>query len=304
MENTWFLIANPRSGKGKLQKEKAKVQSWLKAAGIAYEWHFTEYQEHAALLAKQAADNGFTHFISAGGDGTLHEVVNGLMLSNPQKEFTVGLIPIGTGNDWAKSFDYPVHTEKAVQKIKEGKTLLHDIGKVTLQTDQGEATKYFINIAGLCYDAYVTRATNIGKARGEGGKFYYLKTILANLFSYTNTLVTYSVDGKEFSGSMFNLCVGINRFNGDGVQQCPYAKPDDGLFDITAYTDFTKLQVISNLPHLKTGAFVKHPKMRIHTGKVVRVSSVPEVLVEADGEDLGRTPAEFSILPRAIRMVV
>ena len=207
MENTWFLIANPRSGKGKLQKEKAKVQSWLKEAGIAYEWHFTEYPQHAALLAKQAADNGFTHFISAGGDGTLHEVVNGLMPSNPQKEFTIGLIPIGTGNDWAKSFDYPVNTEKAVQKIKEGKTLLHDLGKVTLQTDQGEATKYFINIAGLCYDAFVTRATNIGKAKGEGGKFYYLKTILANLFSYTNTLVTYSVDGKEYSGSMFNLCV-------------------------------------------------------------------------------------------------
>lgn len=304
MENTWFIIANPKSGKGKLKREKEKVQSLLMSAGITAEWHFTDYAGHAIELAKQASLQGYSNFISAGGDGTLHEVVNGLMLSNLPTTFTVGLIPIGTGNDWAKTFDYPIQTEKAVERIKTGNSILHDVGKVVLQSETGEITKYFINIAGLCYDAFVTHQTNVGKAKGEGGKFYYLKTILANLFSYQNTLVTYAVDGQEFSGPMFNLCVGINRFNGDGVQQCPYAKPDDGLFDITAYTDFTKLQLISNLPHLKTGAFVKHPKMRIHTGKEVKVSSVPEVMVEADGEDLGMTPATFSILPQAIRMIV
>lgn len=304
MESTWFIIANPKSGKGKLQREKNKVQSLLVAAGLSTEWHFTEYSGHAIELAKQAARNGYKRFISAGGDGTLHEVINGLMQAELPTEFTVALIPIGTGNDWAKSFDYPIQTEKAIQRIKAGNSILHDVGKILLQSENAEVTKYFINIAGLCYDAFVTHQTNVGKAKGEGGKFYYLKTILANLFSYQNTRVRYEVDGKEFSGLMFNLCVGINRFNGDGVQQCPYAKPDDGLFDVTAYTDFTKLQLIANLPHLKTGAFVKHPKMRIHTGKEIMVSSTPEVMVEADGEDLGMTPATFTILPKAIRMII
>lgn len=304
MEKNWFLIANPRSGNGRLKKEIHKVQAWLEEAGIGFEWHFTEHSQHAISLARQAAEKGFTHFISAGGDGTLHEVVNGLMESTTSAPFTVGLIPIGTGNDWAKSFQYPVDTKKAIQKIKEEKTILHDVGRVELQTETGESTRYFINIAGLCYDAFVTRETNLGKANGEGGKLYYLKTILKNLFSYTNTQVEYSVDDKEYNGLLFNFCVGINRFNGDGVQQCPYAVPDDGLLDVTVYTDFTKLQLVANLPHLKTGAFVKHSKVRTHTGKVIKVSSTPEVLVEADGEDLGRTPATFSILPKAIRMIL
>ncbi len=304
MKNKWFLIANPKSGRGKLEKSRAEIEKLLQQNNIDFEWHSTKFAGEAMAIAEKAVNDGFTHLISAGGDGTLHEVANGVMRAKSVDKITIGAIPVGTGNDWAKSFNYPTNFKGAVERIAAGKTILHDIGVAEFQGKNGPETRYFINIAGLCYDAFVTLQTNIGKANGDGGKFFYLKTILKNLFSYENTQVNYEVDGKEIISPMFNFCVGINCFNGDGVKQCPNAKPDDGLLDVTAYTDMTKWELISNLPHLPTGAFVKHKKINTHQAREVKFSSTPQVLLEADGEDLGSTPARFTLIEKAVKMIV
>lgn len=303
MEHTWQIIANPRSGGGKLKKKEAYIIELLKQANIKFVWQYTQGPLHAMQLAESLCRNGMTRIISAGGDGTFHEVINGVMQSGVENAI-VGAIFVGTGNDWAKSFNYPIDFKGCISRIAREQTMLHDVGLATFSTPKGTQSRYFINIAGLCYDAFVNIQTNQGKAEGKGGKFFYLKTILANLFSYPYTKVTLSTDDATYEEVMFNLCVGINKFNGDGVKQCPDALPDDGLLNVTAYHNLSKWELISQLPYLQNGKFIHHPKVKTFITKKVEVRSEPPVLVEADGEDLGSTPATFTVLPRAIRVIV
>lgn len=299
-----MLIVNPRSGNGKGRTNSEIVSAMLLKKGIDAAVFFSEYAGHTPVIVREGIEKGYRKIISMGGDGTLNEVVNGIFNQQTVStdEITLAVIPLGTGNDWCKTYGIKPNYIDAVNTIAAGKTIQHDIG---IAEHANNIKRYFINIAGIAYDGFVTKKTNALKEKGGGGKLFYLLSILYYLFQYKNTRISYKIDGKEFSAEeIFTFSVCICRYNGDGMMQSPTALPDDGLFNVTIIKNITKLKSILSLPKMKNGTFVNMKEVETFTGKTIEVNSVPETLLETDGESVGETPVKFRIIPNALNVII
>jgi YegS/Rv2252/BmrU family lipid kinase len=301
----WLTIVNPNAGKGKGSRDWKRISELMRKAGINYEVRFTEAKEHAIQITKDAIGDGFRKIVTIGGDGTLHEVVNGILASAQvsSHDISIGLVPVGTGNDWGKMFGIPLNYEKAISILREGRQMPHDIGRVSFFDGKTERSRYFINIAGLGFESVVVRRTNAQKDLGRGGKLIYFYNLLISLLSYRNTPAEITVDGKRKTASVFSVNVGNGRYCGGGMRQTPDAVPDDGLLDVTVINGIGKLEIIRNLSILYNGRILDHPKIDGYKCKNLKVTSDQILWVEADGESLGHTPAEFSIIPAAVNII-
>jgi YegS/Rv2252/BmrU family lipid kinase len=301
----WLVIVNPNAGNGKGRKDWERISSGLRKYELIWSELFTERKGHAITLSREAITEGYRKILCIGGDGTLNEVVNGAFNQEicPVKDVTLGLIPVGTGNDWGRMFGIPLNYEGAIRIIKEGKTMLHDIGRVNYYNGTEKSERYFINIAGLGFESVVVKRTNVQKDKGKGGKAIYFYNLLMSLLSYKNTKAEIVIDGNETAADIFSLNVGNGRYCGGGMRQTPFAVPDDGILDVTVIKGMGKIEIILNLKILYDGTILNHPKVEGHKCKNVIVRSDSVLYVEADGESLGHTPAEFNIIPSAISIV-
>lgn len=301
----WLVIVNPNAGNGKGHKDWDKISALLKKEGLLFEVMFTERKGQSINLTIDGISSGYRNIITVGGDGTLNEVVNGILLNKSceAKDISLGLIPVGTGNDWGRMFGIPLDYEKAIRIIGEKKQMLHDIGKVSYYNGTEKKERYFINIAGLGFESVVVGKTNYQKDRGHSGKLIYLYNLLMSLLSYKNTKAEVIIDGEKQVADIFSLNVGNGRYCGGGMRQTPNALPDDGLLDVTIINGMGKFEIIRNLKILYDGTILNHPKIDGYKSKNIKVSSDSVILVEADGESLGHTPAEFSIKPAAITII-
>jgi diacylglycerol kinase family enzyme len=200
-------------------------------------------------------------------------------------------------------FGIPLDYEKAVKIIRENKTLLHDVGLVSYYNGAEKKNRYFINIAGLGFESVVVRKTNIQKDKGHGGKLIYFYNLLTSLLSYKNTKAEINIDGEIIHAEVFSLNVGNGRYCGGGMRQTPRALPDDGLLDVTVINGMGKFEIVRNLKILYDGTILQHPKIDGYKCKNIKISSESAMYAEADGESLGQTPAEFSIIPEGINIV-
>jgi YegS/Rv2252/BmrU family lipid kinase len=303
--NEWLVIVNPNAGNGKGRKDWEKISSCLKTNELTWVEHFTERKGHAITLTIESIAAGYRKIICVGGDGTLNETVNGIFNQGicPTKDITLGLIPVGTGNDWGRMFGIPLDYMGAVKIISENKTMLHDTGKVSCYAGNNKSERYFINIAGLGFESVVVKKSNIQKDNGRSGKAIYFYNLLMSLISYRNTKAEIVIDGNKSEASIFSLNVGNGRYCGGGMRQTPLALPDDGLLDVTVIKEMGKFEIIRNLGMLYDGTILNHPKVASYKCKNVMVSSASDLYVEADGESLGHTPAEFNIIPLSINIV-
>lgn len=301
----WLVIVNPNAGKGKGLRDWHLIAEFLKRKHISFTVKFTESKGHAVILTQEGLNNGCRNIITVGGDGTLNEVINGIFtdLSCPPTDILLALIPVGTGNDWGRMFGIPLDYEKAAGIISEGRVMLHDIGMVTYFEGAEKKLRYFINIAGLGFESDVVRRTNYQKEKGYGGKAIYFFNLLMSLLSYKNTSAEICVDGEKTSAEVFSINVGNGKYCGGGMRQTPNALPDDGLLDVTVINGIGKIEIIRNLKILYDGSILSHPKIDGYKCRNLKVSSDSIIWVEADGESLGHTPAEFSLLPAAINIV-
>jgi len=235
----------------------------------------------------------------------MNEVVNGVFLNKvcPTTDISLALIPVGTGNDWGRMFGIPLDHEKAINIIGEYKLMLQDVGKVSSFEGSEKKERYFINIAGLGFESVVVRKTNYQKDRGRSGRLIYLYNLLTSLLSYRNTKAEIVIDGEKRSADIFSLNVGNGRYCGGGMRQTPDALPDDGLLDVTLINGMGKFEIIRNLKILYDGTILSHPKIDGFRCRNIKVFSDSLIYVEADGESLGHTPAEFSIIPGSISIV-
>ena len=299
----WLLVANPSSGNGKGKSDSKKVQDLLLAKGIESDIFFSEYAGHTSVLVHQGIEKGYRKIISMGGDGTLNEVVNGIFsqLIVSTEEITIAVVPVGTVNDWCKTFNIPKDYKEAVAVIAYEKIIKHDIGIA----ENANGKRYFINIAGLGYDGFVTDKISKMKQNGSGGKLFYLFWITWYLFQYKTTQISFKIDGKEFPvKDIFTLSACVCRYNGDGMMQAPSALPDDGIFNITVLKKISPLKSMLSLPKMKNGTFVKMKEVEMYTGKTIEINSSPEVIAETDGELIGETPLKFSIIPNALNVII
>jgi diacylglycerol kinase (ATP) len=305
MEN-WYLIANPVSGGFRCRKYLPEIAKFLNKHGIMFAKAMSKKKMHTVSLTKDAIKQGYRKFISVGGDGTANEIVNGIMGSDVDPlDFTLAVIPAGTGNDWGRSVGIPDDFEVAVKTIKKGKHILQDICKTSFKSKDGNIhERYFVNVAGAGYDAEVLFKTERMKEKGKKGQYLYFYNIFTSLFSYKPVFTNVKIDGKEvISEKALSINIGIGKYNGGGMMQVPHAEIDDGLLAFTFIGDIGKMGVILNSSKLKSGQIGKVQKVQLLKGKKIEIVTDSKMLFEADGEALGETPLTFEVVGKKLRVI-
>ena len=185
-QDIWYLILNPQAGGGKAAKLEKILYRQIHAVGIGFEAFKTNYAGEAKTAAVQAIEAGYNKIVVAGGDGTLNEVINGVLSQNvkPTEEILIAQIPIGTGNDWRRTWGIPKGIKESIALLQNPFSTLQDVAKVTYQNAGVEESKWFINIAGCGFDAEVTLAANQKKAKGQSGFFTYISQLIKTLKQY------------------------------------------------------------------------------------------------------------------------
>ena len=306
MQDTWKVIVNPNAGSGRGGREWDEISNLLKAANIKFSSEFSQFKYNSIDLVKKAYQEGYRKFIAVGGDGTIHEVVSGIMsLNTHDPDVLLAVIPVGTGNDWGREWGVTTDHKQAVDLIAAGHTKIQDLAEVHSMKNGKENTRFMVNIGGLGFDANVCFKVDGYKDEGKTGSSLYIRGLLRAFFGYTNKRFKVDVDGQRFyEGPVFSTAFGIGKFSGGGMMQTPEALPDDGLLEVTVIKKIPKLQVLFNIKKLYSGDIFTI-KQVIHTkAKEVHVETFPMAKVEVDGEAVGFCPVSVSMLPHALRIVV
>ena len=301
----WYIIANPTSGGGAVQKRWPAIEQLLQELGFSYSVHFTQHPGHATRLAGDAILKGHRHLLGIGGDGTNHEIANGILGQTfvPSADITYALLPVGTGNDWARHYRLARDPRQRLQDILTGKTVCQDAGLIKYQRNGQPEQRYFVNVAGLAYDGYIGRQLLQHRVTS---RLQYLLLILQYLFRYRLTKARIIYDQRQAEDFFYTINVGICRYSGGGMQFVPQAVPDDGLFALTFARRLQKWEVIAQTARFYNGTLLRHPKVEGYQARAIQVEAANDAptLLEADGEFLGETPVAFTLLEKALRVVV
>lgn len=300
----WFVIINPTSGNGSCRKVWPKIESLIKSNCFSYDFAFTEHKNHSTELVQEAIEKGIYNIICVGGDGTLHNVVNGIMNQTriPSKDISVGMIPIGTGNDWVKTHNIPIDIKKAIHIIKKGHKKLQDLGKIDFLGEDKKPV-YFNNLAGVGFDGFVVSKVHKYK---HFGTIAYLVGAILGLFSFNNFYSSVLVNNKKIHSKTLMVLVGLCKYSGGGMQLTKDVNPFDGLFDISIAKNIGKFDIIKNLGKLFNGKIVNHKKVETFKSESISVSIEQDNLpyIQADGELIGRGNISITISPKALSFFV
>ncbi|KLO25113.1 MULTISPECIES: diacylglycerol/lipid kinase family protein [unclassified Marinitoga] len=299
-----FVIVNPNSAGSNTKEIWPDIKAYLKKAEFSFKYAFTKGKMHAKDLTIEAIKEGFCNIICVGGDGTFNEIVNGVFsqnFKNPE-DIVVGIIPSGTGNDWGKTVGIPDNYIQAIDVLKRKRIFVQDVGRVEYYRNDEKLERFFVNIAGMFFDAEVTRNANKSKEKNKGGSFSYLLNLLTTLFKYNSQSAEITIDNYSFKEMIFTMAVGICKYSGGGMKILPHAIPDDGFFDITLVKDVPKLLVIKNIKKIFDGSFVKLKWVKQFKAKKVEIKSKEKIYLEVDGESLGHSPFKFIILKKVLNV--
>lgn len=307
MTLVWKVIVNPKAGSSKGREEWPKIQKCFIEEGLNLSTSFTNSKFHAIELTKEAIKEGFRNFIAIGGDGTIHEVLNGIFDQKeiPTTEFTITAIPIGTGNDWGRLYDFPRQYTTAAKVIAAGKRKRQDIARVDAIQNDLPITRYMVNIGGMAFDAYTCFLFDKMKDKGMSGKSLYLLGLLKGFVKYRSRYQKIMVDEELFyEGQVFSVAFGIGKFSGGGMLQTPNAVPDDGLLDVTVIKKVSRLKILLNIHRLFKGTILSITEVINTKAKRVHIESIPTSYVEVDGENIGESPLQIEMIPSAINVIV
>jgi len=292
-----FIVNNKNK---RLAKVLPGFDQYCKQANLgSVQFISTKRKKHAIELAKQATENGCDYLIAVGGDGTLHEVINGMLQSKlpPTKSPAIGLLPYGSANDFARTACISNSIEELFKLIQSNTTQKIDIGKIIIQ--QSQETRYFINIAGLGLGPEV--AKNIEHSSSVFGPgFNYFKHIIIGFLRYVKKEVSCTSSTWQWKGKLLQMAVANGRYFGNAICAAPDAKLSDGQFQITIFGDLSIWEYLKNLGNLKKGVRLIHPQVSYHNADEVLLESNDSCGIEADGEYVGLAPATISVLPKAI----
>ena len=303
----WFVIVNPVSGRGRGGRDWPRIAEMLDQTGISYTFNFSPARYEAIDLAESVVRMGYRKIIAIGGDGTMHEVLNGLWRQKdvPLEQLTVGVIPVGTGNDWVRHVGIPHDYKKAIDIITKGRVYQQDIIRARYRTPQGESERVVANIAGIGLDAEVIKAVEADYERGRKGRTTYIKCLLQTVFRHRPQPFRITIDGIESDyPKMFTAAVGNNRFNGGGLEQLPCALSDDGLAEVMILRELSLGMVPRALWLLLQGRINEIPTVDNFRVRSISFESVEASPVELDGELVGKTRVDFDVIPRALRVIV
>jgi len=305
MEKKWFVILNPHAGSGRGKRDQEKITKILTKKGFDFDLAVSEFPRHTIQLTIDAISSGYRKLIVAGGDGTLNETVNGIFSQNVclPEEISVGMIPVGTGNDWIKTFGIPNKYKAAVKILKKGEVMRQDVGRIIFTENGVIKTCYFANMAGFGFDAMVATKTNQLKDKGRTGVLLYLQALGSSFFNYQTAKTKVIIDGQEMDELIFSVSVGIGKYNGGGMMQAPGAIPDNGLFQVTVIRKIGLFGILRNLAGLYSGKFVNDYRVSTFPAKNISISSLHNIAGEADGESLGKNKFMIDIFSQKLSVI-
>ncbi len=315
------VIANPRSGRGKVGAHLVEIERFLADAGLSYRIVRTTHPGHATEAARDALARGERYLVAVGGDGTVHEVLNGMIAGDQPvaADAVLGVVAAGSGCDFVRSFGLPGDAVRAARHLAGDRVRSIDVGKVTCAagpasgsapgsaagfpsgSDSAEVIRYFANIAeaGLG-GAVVARASGLPAFLG-GAR--YLCGFWLTLPGFGSRTVRIDADGQVFGWRAFNVVVANCRYYGGGMQISPKSEPADGALEVLVMAG-PKSDAFTTLPKVYRGTHLPHRNIAELRASRIRVEADPPLEIEADGEILGVTPATFEVIPEAIRLKV
>ena len=297
------LIANPRAGRGKVGEALPKIERILTDTGLDYRVVRTTHPGHATQAARDALLGGERYLVAAGGDGTVHEVVNGMIAGDQPvaADAVLGVVAAGSGSDFVRSFGLPGDAVEAAHHLAGDSVRNIDVGKVTCTDGTAEVTRYFANIAqaGLG-GAVVARSATLP---GFLGPAKYVTAFWLMLPGFRPGTVRVDADGEAFCWRAHNVVVANCRFYGGGMHISPKSKPDDGALDVLVMAG-PKSDAFTIVPKVYRGTHLPHRNIVELRANRVRVETGLPFQIEADGETLGTTPATFEVIRTPIRVKV
>ena len=299
-----MFVVNPAAANGSTGRRWPEIRERLTRAGVTGEVLLSERPGHAVELAEEAARSGARLVVAVGGDGTVNEAVNGLVRAGRNHEVELAVIPRGTGRDFARSLGIPRDVDGAAAVAGNATVRAVDVGRARFRGWDGRPHQaYFANFAGAGISGAIARRANIS-SKALGGRISFIWATVAVFARWTSSELTVTVDGEERRGPMFEVLVTNGEFTAGGMWVTPGAATDDGLFDVLLIGDVTKADFVRTFPKVYRGRHLGHPKIELLRGHRVSVVAPSALPVALDGEHPGTTPAEFDLLPRALRVRV
>lgn len=242
---------------------------------------------------------GVEWIVAAGGDGTAHEAANAVLDEGARA--ALGVLPLGSASDFARSLGIPRNPEAAVETLARGVVAAIDVGEIR----SAPGRRFFLNVASLGLGAAVARRLHTGAGR-SAGPWRYFRAVVAELSRHTPALVTIALDGAHspVCGPVTHVAIGNGRFQAAGMEVCPRAELDDGWLEVTAIRPVGVPELLRGAHLLYRGAIFRHPKVDFYRARRLTAESPDTVEVETDGEPFGRLPVEVAVLPRALQIVV
>jgi len=303
--NKWFCIVNPTAGKLDHHETIAKLKGFFQDKNINHKFYITKAKGDATSITIEKTNIGFRKFIAVGGDGTVHELINGIMQQDilPSTDITLAVIPIGTGNDWAKHHNIPTDLAKAFELILKENSSIQDIGIAEYTNKDKKEKQYFNNVAGMAYDAFVVK--KLEQRKSKPNKFIYIFSVLSYLLQYKLQKAKLLIDNKKVDGKFYTINIGICKYSGGGMSLVPHAIHDDGLFAVTYAKEINKIEIIKNTYRFYNETLINHPKITGIQAKIITVESEDDspIDLELDGELVGHSPVKFEIIKNAIKFV-
>ena len=298
------VIVNPTARGGAAGRTWPFIHMLLKNTGLNFDADFIQKSGQGIELAKNAVEKGYNLVIAVGGDGTVNEVVNGLIDENGKGRATLGIIGAGTQNDIARMLNIPRDYIRNCQIFEDFKTATIDLGAVDYIFHNQKTRRYYINTAGVGFVADVIESSlsNV-KLKAIGGGVPYAIGLMPRVMRLSNKDLLISIDGEMRKERDFSLIVNNGRYLGGG-RVFPNATPYDGLLDVAILGDMSKVEALLNFPFFYTGNNTNLPKVKMQRARTVTVDSIQKIPLQIDGELIGETPATFRVIPSALHVAV
>ncbi len=298
------VIYNPQANHGRNAHLADDLRRLTAELGGA-DWSSTQHPGHAVELAAQTARSGYERILSVGGDGTLHEIMNGLMQADPRQRPVLGIVPVGSGNDFVRGtamFDTPTH---AVERSFDGtceKPI--DVGYVRLN---GGAPQYWVNVVGIGFDASVTLHSK-RLAWLPGKLMYFVAAVLTIVVSYDAPAMRVSIDGRETAQRVQMLTIGNGPREGGSFITTPAAVVDDGRLDYTMFDPVSRAMMVRLIPEVMRGTHGRFRQAHVGTFTTLALTADRPLPIHSDGEMIATAvdnvrQVEVGIAPAAIRLV-
>ena len=295
------LIINLTAGGGKPRPHLKTIFKCLKENGFNFKVSYTSHHGEAVELAQKAADKGVDLIISIGGDGTVNEIVNGIMKS--KNDPSLGIIPLGWANDFIKSTDIPSDIIEACKILIKGKTKKIDVGVINNQI-------YFANICGIGFDAEVALLANQMKSKHPNlrilSAFVYVFATVKKLlspFGYHNVKIKF--DGQEIHFKILFIAISNGKFYGGRFKITPEAILDDGLLEICLVEEMGRFKYLSIIPKAFKGTHSSVKGVNFYRAKEVVIQSSEPVLAQVSGEVIeGQKEFTITLLPKSLKLIV